>query len=191
MTVGVLVLAAGRASRFGSDKRLASLPDGGRVLDTVLDQIASSGLPLLLCLNEGDKALARDLERRNIRAHCCSRAGEGMGSTIAEGLAQISQWDGVLITLADMPWIKASTYKIITAQLEPGSICVPSYSNKRGHPVGFGKEFFTELAALSGDTGASGLLEKYNSRIRELPVDDSAIHRDIDTPSDLFPNVGA
>ena len=39
MTAGVLVLAAGRARRFGSDKRLARLPDGRRSIDALLDRL--------------------------------------------------------------------------------------------------------------------------------------------------------
>jgi molybdenum cofactor cytidylyltransferase len=66
MTVGVIVLAAGRARRFGSDKRQALLPDGLQVLEALLGQINESGLPILVCLDENDDALAFELDGRSI-----------------------------------------------------------------------------------------------------------------------------
>ena len=78
MAVGVLVLAAGRSRRFGSDKRQALLPGGKRVLDALLSQINESGLPVLICLDETDDDLAFELDGRNIPYHLCYRAGEGM-----------------------------------------------------------------------------------------------------------------
>ena len=66
MTIGVLVLAAGRAVRFGADKRLAALPDGRCVMDTTLANIHDSGLPYLVCLGEGDDELVHHLDELKI-----------------------------------------------------------------------------------------------------------------------------
>ena len=185
MAVGVLVLAAGRSRRFGSDKRQALMPGGRRVLDALLEQINESGLPVLLCLDENDDDLAFEMDERNIPYHRSRRAGEGMGGTLAEGLAHIPNWDGLLITLADMPWVRPSSYMAIAQQLKPEIICVPSHNGKRGHPVGFGRNFFWELAELGGDSGARDLLINHSDKVREISVDDPAIHRDIDIPEDL------
>ena len=185
MTVGILVLAAGRARRFGSDKRAALLPDGRRIIDALLEQISESGLPVLLCLDESDKELAFEMDGRNIPYHLCYRAGEGMGATLAEGMAHIPSWDGLLVALADMPWVRPSTYTTIASQLNPECICVPLHNGRRGHPVGFGKRFFRELGELGGDSGARDLLTKHKGKVREVSLCDSAIHRDIDLPGDL------
>jgi molybdenum cofactor cytidylyltransferase len=181
----VLVLAAGRATRFGADKRLTTLPRGARVIDTVLEEIRQSGLPLLVCLGADDAALAQELQQRDIAVHRCIRASEGMGGTLAEGAAQLAAYDGMLIALADMPWIKAGTYAAVAAGLDQRNICVPSYRHKPGHPVGFSARYFPELMTLGGDAGARGLLEKYAAHVRDVPVNDAAIHRDIDLPADL------
>lgn len=188
MAVGILVLAAGRSRRFGSDKRQALLPDGRRVLDAVLEQINESGLPVMLCLDANDDDLVFEMDGRNILFHRCQRAGEGMGATLAEGVVHIPSWDGLLVTLADMPWVRPSSYTAIAQQMKPERICVPSHNGRRGHPVGFGKHFFRELAALSGDSGARDLLAKHKAKVREIPLCDPAIHCDIDIPENLSPS---
>ncbi len=189
MTIGILVLAAGRGMRFGGDKRLATLPDSRRVIDATLANVRASELPLLVCVGEGDVEVIRSLERQGVAYKCCSRAGEGMGSTLAEGACFISGWSGVLVALADMPWIAPTTYLAVAQRLSAQSIVVPVWNGQRGHPVGFGCEFFAALCALCGDTGARQLLSMHAESVTELTVTDPAIHRDIDVPADMsLPN---
>jgi molybdenum cofactor cytidylyltransferase len=52
--------------------------------------------------------------------------------------------------------------------------------------VGFGSDFFSALAALGGDAGARRVLDAHPDRVRELPLADAGIHRDIDRPADLL-----
>lgn len=186
MTTGVLVLAAGRAVRFGADKRLAALPDGRCVMDTTLANLRDSGLPFLVCLGEGDDELVHHLDELNIQWLRCSRATEGMGGTLAQGVAHLPGWSGVLVALADMPWIAPTTYTAVAERLSASAIVVPVYDGRRGHPVGFGDKFYPELATLGGDTGARELLDRHAAKVTEVLVADAAIHRDIDVPADLL-----
>jgi molybdenum cofactor cytidylyltransferase len=183
--VGILALAAGKARRFGSDKRLARLPDGRYCIEAFLDRAEASGLPVMVCLAAGDRQLADLLDVRGCRYHTCERAAEGMGGTLAEAITHIPDWDGVLVALADMPWISADTYRAVAGQLSPDGICVPVYSGRRGHPVGFGRALFGEIAALGGDSGARDLLARHPDRLDEVTVEDAAILKDIDLPQDL------
>ena len=185
MTVGVLVLAAGKARRFGSDKRLASLPDGRRSIEALLDQLDASGLPTVVCIGPEDTGIAALLDRRGFAWKACKRSEEGMGGTLAEGIALADSWESVLIVLADMPWTRGSTYRTVANRVDRKSICVPTYAGRRGHPVGFGKRYYQEIAALGGDIGARGLQEKYPDNVLEVVVDDPGTLRDIDRPEDL------
>lgn len=180
----VLLLAAGQATRFGADKRVATMLEGMRVIDAVLEQIHLSGLPCRVCLGARD-ALAPELARRGVALLHCPRAHDGMGSTLADGVSQLAGFDGVLIALADMPWIRASTFAAVAAGLRADRICVPRDARGTGHPVGFSARYFPELAALRGDAGARRVLHKHAARVDVISVDDAGIHRDIDRPADL------
>ncbi len=183
--IGILALAAGRARRFGTDKRLARLESGERVLGAFLARAGASGLPILLCLGEQDSGLATEMASAGVACLLCRRAREGMGGTLAEGAARIPGWDGVLVALADMPWIQPETYRLLARSLATDGICVPVYRGQRGHPVGFGSAFFGELVRLGGDAGARSVLARHPGAIREVAVDDHAVLLDIDHPGDL------
>ena len=91
-----------------------------------------------------------------------------------------------MIALADMPFVSPATVRAITEQLRNGaSIAAPYYRGRRGHPVGFGQQYRTQLLSLNGDRGAIEVLERHSSDIQMVICDDPAIHVDIDLPSDL------
>ncbi len=180
MTVGILLLAAGSSRRFGSDKRVAKLPSGERILDATLAQILATKLSLLVCLRPEDTDLSLQLSARGVAHHLCPRSDEGMGSTLAEGIAAVPQWTAALIALADMPWIESDTYLAVAHATRVDRICVPTYQRQYGHPVGFGADFFHTLSGLRGEPGARQIISTHSDRVQEVPVNDPGIRRDID-----------
>ena len=113
----------------------------------------------------------------------------GMGSSLANGIAAVSQGvDAALICLGDMPRVRPDTIKRIVAAFAPWEqkeICVPVKNSRRGHPVLFGRRFFPDLRALTGDVGARGLIDAFPARVAEVAVDDGGIFADYDTPEDF------
>lgn len=183
--VGVL-LAAGRASRFGSDKLMHRLADG-RPMAVVA---ASRLLPacdrvIAVCRPENDE-LARQLADCSCRTLRCAAAEAGMGHSLAAAVQATPDAAGWLVALADMPFIETATHRLVSDELRAGAGMVTvEYQGRRGHPVGFGRAYFSELIALSGDQGARQLLAEHATRIRRLVLSDPGICRDIDTLADL------
>ncbi len=184
MQVGVLLLAAGRSTRFGTDKRIAVLPDGATMLEACIANITQTHLPLLVCLAAPDES-RRTLPALTAATHYCDTASQGMGATIAEGVRQIKNWDGVLIALADMPFIQLQTYLTVAGHLEQNNIVTPVHGQTPGHPVGFGRYFFPYLQRLGGDRGARALVNRFADQTITVTVDDAGIHQDIDRPDAL------
>lgn len=182
-----MVLAAGSSQRFGSDKREAALADGRALLVASVSGAVASGLPVWVCLRRGDDALAAQVEAAGARVLFCEDAEAGMGHTLAEGIGQLRDVDGVLVALGDMPLVRADTFKQVAEALQHGAICQPTWQGQPGHPVGFGRDWFAALAQLRGDRGARALLKAHAECVSLMPVDDPGILRDIDTPDDLHP----
>lgn len=186
MTTGVILLAAGRGRRFGSDKRLAQLPDGQLLIMAAIQRIRSSGLPLVVCLGGDDHTIEKILAAEGVHCIKCPDARHGMGATLANGIAAIEGcWRGALVALADMPLIRPQTYSCVSDKLAADRIVVPVYANRRGHPVGFGRDYFPELLALRGDRGARAVLLEHPEDLIAIDVDDPAVVADVDTPRDL------
>jgi len=185
VTVGVLLLAAGESRRFGSDKRRARLPHGPRLLTVVVDTVRRTGLPLRVCLRPGEASLAEESGLESGEVLVCTQAAGGMGHTLAEGVAQLPSWAGVLVALADMPGIRVDTFCQAAAALTPERIVVPEFRGRPGHPVGFGRDWFPRLRQSTGDAGARALVQEAGGLCDRLAVTDAGILRDIDYPDDL------
>lgn len=109
-----------------------------------------------------------------------------MGASLAYGINARPNAKAYLIALADMPWIQPITISQVANALKSGAaIAVPHYQGKNGHPVGFSADFRRELLALTGDSGARKILEKYPAQIQRIACNDPGILRDVDVPSDI------
>lgn len=187
-----ILLAAGRSQRFGADKLMYPLADGqpmACVSASTLHQV----LPDTIVVVRADQqALIAQLAVRGIQTITLAATKnpapvpDGMGLSIAAGIAARQSAKGWLITLADMPFIKPATVARVLAALQNGSsIAAPVHQGRRGHPVGFSAAFGEALRALSGDQGARDLLAKHAAEIALIDCDDPGILADVDTPQDL------
>ncbi len=185
MNTGILLLAAGFGRRFGSDKRYAPLPGGERLLVASARAAMNSGLPLRVCLREGEHDFAATLRDAGAGIIFCADAAAGMGATLAEGVAHCEDWDGVLVALGDMPFVLPDTYRQVAQALETAPLCRPTFAGEPGHPVAFSSSLFGELCRLRGDEGARSVVQRHRIQLCELALDDPGILRDVDTPGDV------
>lgn len=185
MIVGIL-LAAGTASRFGGDKLLQPLPDGTPIGVAAARSLLRGVDRGVAVVRAEDEELARLLSAEGMRVEACQNAAQGMGASLAYGVSTMRDAKGWLIALADMPFIQAETTRGVAHLIEKGApIAAPFHRGKRGHPVGFSRDFYAALSGLQGDCGARDLLAAHAARIRPLHCDDPGILTDVDTPLDL------
>jgi molybdenum cofactor cytidylyltransferase len=181
----VIVLAAGRGTRFAGPGHKLQQPFGSSsVLGSTLASVRSSCLPMVVVTSEQlEPDVARHASSRDIVVLPAVQTQLGMARSIVAGVTARPQAPGWLILPGDMPLITAETLHRVADAL-PGHACVvPYHRGRRGHPVGFSSELYSELIALSGDEGARRLLMRYPAR--EVDVPDAGILLDIDTPEDL------
>jgi len=183
----VLLLAGGSSLRFGGDKRLAILDAGNTLISQSISRYESLGLQVIVCLSAAsrDDMLAATLHKDAVAYLRCKRSEEGMGSTLAEGVAAFDQSQRIVIALADMPVLMPETVSQLLIRSTSDNIVFPVCDGKRGHPVVFGRRFFAQLKALSGERGASKILGDNSKDCVSVLVDDPGVLLDVDTPEDL------
>jgi len=179
-----IVLAAGSSRRFGSDKRQARLKDGRTLLETTLTGIPPIFEQRLLVLHTGDERLAAQ-HAPDWEAVVAADAAQGMGHSLAAGLAACRAGIGALVVLADMPAVRPDTYLGLAQALRHDRIVLPRYMGQRGNPVGVGRDFFSELACAEGDQGARRLIQARPEAVLWIDSDDAGVLRDIDEPESL------
>lgn len=181
-----ILLAAGAATRFGSNKLLAPLADGApmavwamRALHGAVDEVCAVVSPDSL-------PLADALGDAGARIVVCAGAASGMGASLACGVAALPDVDGWVVALADMPFVRPESIEVVVGALRDGAaIVVPRYRGRRGHPVGFSRVFREALLALNADTGGRDIIARNEAHVTWIEVDDPGVVRDIDTPADI------
>jgi molybdenum cofactor cytidylyltransferase len=182
----VVVLAAGAGSRYhGTRHKLSEKLGGDSVLVRTLRNAIASEMAVVLVISEALVAEAKGLvaTRDMVVVAARSQTGWGMGDSIAAGVSIHASAGGWLVLPGDMPLVRPSSLRAVAAALDQQPIAFAQHRGRRGHPVGFGAELFSELVMLKGDEGARRLLARYPTAAVEL--DDPGVLFDIDTVDDL------
>ncbi|MGW6062520.1 nucleotidyltransferase family protein [Streptomyces sp. NPDC055189] len=128
---------------------------------------------------------------------------EGMGSSLRAGLAALRDTEtgaggvgtetsarptAALVSLVDQPGIgPAAIARVHAAYRSPATLAAAAYDGERGHPVLFGADHWTGIAASAvGDRGARAYLKEHKGEITLVECGDVALAYDIDTPADLI-----
>lgn len=185
----IVVLAAGRGSRFvGPRHKLAQDLGDTSVLGRTIGHAIETRLPVLVVTTEPLAAeSARWVARRDIVLLPEVGQGRGqplgMGYSIATGVAARPDAAGWLVLPGDMPAVQPESLLAVADALQHHPVAYAQHMGRRGHPVGFASELFSELVALTGDEGARRVMARYPSLGVELP--DPGVLVDVDTEADL------
>lgn len=188
-TRSVIVLAAGQGSRFkAGDHKLAQRLGDSSVLAATLANALASQLRVIVVTTAAFAGVARSVVAARdvvvLPEVGAARDGDlGMGTSIAAGVRACPDARGWLVLPGDMPLVRASTLVSVGLALDHHPIAFAQHGGRRGHPVGFAAELYSELTALSGDEGARRLVARFPAFAVEL--DDPGILVDIDTEGDL------
>jgi molybdenum cofactor cytidylyltransferase len=167
----VVILAAGLGERFrqagGAHDKLSAPLGPQRVRDHVVAAAQASGLPWHVVERE----------------HTQHLSAQGMGASIATGVAATANAPGWLILPADLPLVQADSLRRVAEALAQHAVVAPWVQGQRGHPVGFGAVCREALLALSGDQGAKSVMQAHAPW--RLDLDDLGCILDVDTPDAL------
>src|SRR3989449_3506069 len=190
MSLAGVVLAAGRSARMGSPKAL-------------LDFL---GLPFVVRILEALEALevktrvvvlGPDAPRIQpvLAGHDCMivenpEPETGPIASLRGALRALQplQPRAVLVWPVDLPHARVTTVeRLLETHRRTGSAAVvPTFAERRGHPVIWGSALFGELLESPDATreGARAVLHEHEKEIVAVPVDDPAVIDEVNTPED-------
>jgi molybdenum cofactor cytidylyltransferase len=185
----VIVLAAGRSARFGAGRHKLAQPLGASsLLAQTLARAIASHLRTVVVTTAAFVDVARSsVAARDVvvlpEVGADGAASLGMGTSIAAGVSASADSAGWLVLPGDMPLVQPATLLAVARALALHPVAYAQYRGRRGHPVGFAAELYTELTELSGDEGARRIIARYPAFA--VDVVDAGVLVDIDTEDDL------
>lgn len=186
--VSAIVLAAGNASRMGSQKQLLRLGEATLLEHTLANLRAAREIGEIVVVLGAADGQIRPLITGNAKIVVNEAFAEGMGRSLQCGLRALDERAGAaLVVLADQPLVKAQTIDDLVADYRARhpQILIPLYRGFRGNPVLLDKSVFPEIADLKGDTGCRAIFGDHLENIAKLEVDDAGVLLDADLPQDL------
>lgn len=178
MTLTAVVLAAGAARRFGSDKLSASFQGEPLVSHAVRAALAAPVTRVIVVAHS-----TLDLQEWS-GVEVVRLASQAMSASLRAGIAAAGEVDGLFVFLGDMPLVPHGAAARLAERIGDSYAAVPSHAGKPGHPVLLSRRAMADAAMLEGDAGAGKLLRSRD----DVVFDDCAdplIHADVDHPVDL------
>jgi molybdenum cofactor cytidylyltransferase len=158
------------------------------ILGEVLENARQSVLdPLVVVLGFMADEIRGQIDFGTATVVIAETYARGQSASLRAGLSCVpADCAGALFLLGDQPLITTDLINTLLAAYRPSrnDILIPTWRGKRGTPVLIGRPLFPQLNALTGDTGARVLFEKFADRILEIEVDKEGVRIDIDTPED-------
>ena len=196
-----ILLAAGLSTRMGEPKQLLKFGKN-TIVETVVDNMLNSMFSeVIVVVGHCAEKIQIALGKRKVRIIFNSDYQKGMLTSAQAGIRALNITDdtnsrkdseqpdrhGFSLMLVDQPFITSDLIdKVIHAYSHTEKdIAVPSYNNRRGHPVIFNNQYANAILALSADSGGvRSLFKSYSHDIHYVTVDTDDVLRDIDYPDD-------
>ena len=182
MTCAALVLAAGSARRFGSDKLRAPFR-GEPLLRHAIRAARAAPVErvIVVCAPGMDigtwPAPGPPVERIEL-------ASPALSASLIAGTSALKAADAAFVFLGDMPLVPPGMAARLLALLPGHYAALPMVGDCPGHPVLLSAQALRDVQHLQGDSGAGRLL-KGRGDVARLPCEDPGAIFDVDRVEDL------
>lgn len=187
--LGIVVLAAGRASRMGEGgphKLLAEFEGEALVRRVVRQALDAECGPVFVVTGHRSNDVAKALSGLDVELVDNPSYATGMASSLRAGLiaAEAAGLPAIMVLLADMPNVATDDIHLMATTLrkaESPAIIRAVADGQRGNPVILPAHTFEALKALDGDIGARAVIESSGLPVIDVEIG-AAARLDVDTP---------
>jgi len=187
-STGIIILAAGSSSRFGSTKQLVHFK-GKTLLQHTIEEATEAGAePIVVVTGANADEVSKEIKSEKAEIVFDKDWEQGIASGIVIGLKMVITLDNkiekVIIAVCDQPFISSSLFQqLYQKQNEIAKYIVACcYADTIGTPALFTQKYFDVLMKLKGDEGAKKLMKTYSEDV--AMVDFPKGYIDIDTKED-------
>ncbi len=186
--VGVVLLAAGRASRMGDQsghKLLAAFDGEALIRKMARTALSSVARKTVVVTGHRGADIAASLSGLDVDLVHNPEFASGMASSLKRGLGSLDpELAGALVLLGDMPGLTSVHLNRLIdafAANNANAIIRACDGERRGNPVILPRTAFPEAMGLTGDVGARSLVESGAWPVIDIEIGPAA-RLDVDTP---------
>ena len=187
--ISLIVLAAGKSSRFRSNKLLSEIDDETMIQRVVRTSLASRASEVVVVVGFEEDKIRHALQSYECRVVSNPEFEKGQTSSVIAGVNSVKKHaNAAMILPGDVAFIKAEQIdKVIDEyNLAPSSIVVASYRSRMGHPILFDHALFDEILRITEEkAGLKEVVNRHRSEIRRVEVESREVLLDVDVPNDL------
>jgi molybdenum cofactor cytidylyltransferase len=185
---GIIILAAGGSTRFGTAKQLLHF-NGKTLLQHAIDEAVGAGAePIVVITGANADKISKNINHEQVQVVFNEGWEKGMASSIVAGMHAGINYnkdiENIIIAVSDQPFVSSSLFKELYKTHEEGirHIIACAYADTVGTPVLFTRKYFDDLLSLQGDEGAKKILLANTDDVATIDFPQGKV--DIDTQKD-------
>lgn len=185
MKINGILLAAGKSSRFVSNKLLTDF-NGKPLICHILEKTKNVHFDDIVVVTQY-KEVQKIAELNRIRSVINHNPEKGLSHSIQLGIKESKATDAYMFFVCDQPLLSLDTIKNMIEIYHFGNksiVCAGDHDHV-GNPVIFSSVYKKELLSLEGDVGARHLIQKHLGEATIYQVDNENELFDIDTLDDF------
>jgi molybdenum cofactor cytidylyltransferase len=187
--LAAVILAAGESSRMGSPKALATIY-GKTFVQHLLDATRDPRIGLTrIVLGSNAKKIQQCLNVKPEFIVVNDQWEKGQLSSIQSAIRSLPEGatEGLILCPVDHPLISPELVANLIAEFDSSrkKLVLPTFQGRRGHPVLFHSDLYSELLAASPDVGARQVVWAHESEILEVPTQEEGVVLNLNDPEML------